>query len=603
MRPQLVRDSLFATGDDLVRVYSNRGDFVLRGKHVAGWLDQLAPYLDGRRSLEALTAGLPTAQHKDVQKLVAMLVEQRVVQDLDLELPHGLTQEELIGAGSEIAYIDSCVGSGAHHFERFRDTSLLVFGPDAIAMAIAERVRALGCRRVDVAGSDTDLCEPAPSRLPLLVIACSEHPSRLIAVNRACRNSGKALLPIALAGEVAWIGPLVRPDKPGCWECAGKRLAEEGFSDGTWPTAPISTALLAGRAAFEAFRVLTDPSQAEGENRLVRLDLETGFGEPHPFHPHPLCEACRASVARDEASLEDRWSVSSSKADVSAADVERSADDLVDPYCGILRELGDGSLPQLPYRATRAVISNPTPNSNPVVVVATAETLAESRARAVQRALASYGQALCEHRLASSDEPTGVRAWDLVGDAPARIPRGANLVSRAGISWTEALASALFEHSVRLLDANSERLGSVPEIDIEAAGLDDAYLTWTRRLAAAVGLSPRLLDLTGELGVPAVAAVVDGVCVAHATAAGRARAAALVMEAVISRWQIGGSDPEIRFEIGEMAGDKLWRALADRLLARGWRPLGLPLDEDRAVSIVCPHLVTVALVPFLPRQA
>jgi bacteriocin biosynthesis cyclodehydratase domain-containing protein len=580
-----VRDCLFAPGEDLVRVRSNRGAFVLNGKHVAGWLEQLAPYLDGRRSLEALTAALPAARREAVGKLVAMLTEQGVVHDLDLELPHGLTEQELAAAGPEIAYIDSCSGSGAHHFGRFRETPVLVLGAAPIAAALAAQVRALGCRRVEVAGPDADLAEPAPSLLPGLVLTCTECPSRLTAANRACRSSGRALLPIAVAGEVAWIGPLVRPDQPGCWECAWRRLADRTVGGAGRLAGPISTALLASRAAFEVFKVVTGSGRAEVTGGLVRLDLGTGLSERHPFHPHPLCEACAGD--RVQAGLRERWSVASGRGEWLTAEVVRSADDLVDPDCGILRGLGEEDLPQLPYRATRAVVASPLPDGDPVMVAATAETLAESRARAVGRALASYGQALCESRLAD------VWAWDLVREAPARISEAgpAGLVSSSGSTWAAALASALFEHSVRLLDA-----GGLPEIGLEAESLADPYLAWTRRLAAVIGLSPTLLDLTVELGVPAVAAVIDGACVAHAAAAGQARAAALAMEAVISRWQLGQSDPEIRFEMGDMPGVELCRALAGRLLDRGWRPLAIPLDEDRAVASVCPHLVTVALV-------
>jgi hypothetical protein len=189
-------------------------------------------------------------------------------------------------------------------------------------------------------------------------------------------------------------------------------------------------------------------------------------------------------------------------------------------------------------------------------------------------------------------------AWDLVANGPARVHPGAIFVSGTGSSWEEALTSALFEHSVRLLDSSNDWLGSLPEIDLEPADLANKDLTWTRRVAAVIGLRPRFLDLTGELGLPAVAAVIDGACVAHAAATDRSRAAALVIEAVIARWQIGGSNREIRFEMGDLPGDTQWRVLADRLMVRGWRPFAIPLDQDRAASTVCPHLVAVALAPI-----
>jgi bacteriocin biosynthesis cyclodehydratase domain-containing protein len=601
VRPLLAADCRLVPGHELVHVRSNGAAFTLRGKHVASWLQQLAPHLDGRRTIETLTASLPAEQREGVVRLIRMLVERGIVRDLDEERPHELTAPELSAFAPEIVYIDSFGGSGAHRLGRFRAAGLLVVGPPAMAGPIAGAARGLGMTRVDVR-LEASLQDLSGSGSAEIVVACVEagRASRIAALSAACGRAGTTLLPVTVVAGVAWIGPVVRGDRAGCWECAWRRLdSRERAGQAGRPGGadalrdPVPTAVLATRAAFEVFKLVTGAGTLQVDGGLVRLDLRTGESRRHRFHPHPLCTSCGAAGPRPgDRDVVGRWLDLCAGAGQRDEDLLRLAGDLLDPAAGILRSLGEEDLPQLPFRTARAVAADPSGGAGGVVATSAGETRPSARARAVRRALAAYARAL----LHDAPGRGGAWAWDLAEDepAPAWPERAEPLLTAtaAGPTWAAAVTAALLELCVRRL-VSPLPPDAWPEIDLEAVRGADPDVAWTAQVASTVGVRPRLHDVTRALGVPAVAAALDGAYAAHAAAAGAARAVVLALEAVIVRRQLGDAGAEIRSDPGPGAD----RVLAGRLRDHGWRALATPADHDAAVTAACPYLAAVTLVP------
>src|SRR5258708_29330163 len=141
-------------------------------------------------------------------------------------------------------------------------------------------------------------------------------------LNQLCVANNKSLLQAVRVEDQAWIGPLVRSDANGCWECAWRRLQanlrtmqghngcnlqrghgellplpmainrtraqltpEElhsfyAFQDQT--TAPISrfvalptATLVANQLAFEILKFVTEAGPLETAESLIEVDLET----------------------------------------------------------------------------------------------------------------------------------------------------------------------------------------------------------------------------------------------------------------------------------------------------------------------------------------
>ncbi len=148
------------------------------------------------------------------------------------------------------------------------------------------------------------LDELAGTPADALVVALFDgwEPGRLAEVQRACRATGRRLLPCRLDGAHAIIGPLVEPER-GCAFCSETRrrpiahLPEAPLrpvaSGGAWPASSIATA--AGIAA-DVVRLLGDPigpdAAAEATGRAFVLQGDTATGQWHPAHRMATCREC-----------------------------------------------------------------------------------------------------------------------------------------------------------------------------------------------------------------------------------------------------------------------------------------------------------------------
>lgn len=153
-----------------------------------------------------------------------------------------------------------------------------------------------------------DSCsEGIPSEAAIVVIV-SEKPEEtdLYAEEETMHSYGVPWLRISNSNDQCMIGPLVRPDAPGCSLCANTRVLNARM--GTAPSVPElpigepteqtvqAVSALAHRhisqfAASEAKRMLDGrPLRAEG--RIYLLNRKTLQSSLHSFQPDPLCPIC-----------------------------------------------------------------------------------------------------------------------------------------------------------------------------------------------------------------------------------------------------------------------------------------------------------------------
>ena len=78
-------DAYYAETSTGTYVLLPHGEVTLEGSSVHRWIERLAPHLDGSRSLEELTAGLPEARRAFVTGLVHTLVERGIVREIALD--------------------------------------------------------------------------------------------------------------------------------------------------------------------------------------------------------------------------------------------------------------------------------------------------------------------------------------------------------------------------------------------------------------------------------------------------------------------------------------------------------------------------------------
>ncbi len=135
--------------------------------------------------------------------------------------------------------------------------------------------------------------------------------------NDSALESGKSWMLVGVIGACAWVGPIFRPDRPGCWACLRESLrrnrpepaivrAETGKRVSAvhhWLPPALSLAL--NLAAIESVRWLTT-GRSLLEDRLVTLNAVSLHLEEHRFISRLRCPACGRDMKTTE--LAGAWS-------------------------------------------------------------------------------------------------------------------------------------------------------------------------------------------------------------------------------------------------------------------------------------------------------
>ena len=196
--------------------------------------------------------------------------------------------------------------------------------------------------------------------------------------------------------------------------------AEAG--QGTWLTGPIPT-LLAAHLVLACFRHLTglddlpQPGGGTVQPALTRVDLSTLDTTSHllgPVLPNTIDEPVPRGTR------------------IEPTELLKHAESFVDPHVGLLRQLDEENLPQLPLWVCRARVSDA------CLVTGCGEDRNEARVRALLGACAAYGSLTGDRggTIAGTDLATGevrsVPATDVFPERLTGVPVGA----AAGLTWT-----------------------------------------------------------------------------------------------------------------------------------------------------------------------
>jgi len=552
-------------------LHNNSGWTKLSGKGLSAWLDRLAPYLDGTRTLAELTSSLADDKQRFVEQLLQHLLQRGFVKDCADDLPHSLTAEEQAIYAPEIAFIDSFQSSAAQRFERFRRTHTLVIGAGETAEALTLALLRLGVRDLSLM-----LCGPEPAeesrwfqeqlrqtllRDPLQSLQRAPAPDRedpqalasalapygavlyaadapdialVRRLSQHCLAQRQMLLPALVVAGSAWIGPLVDDPTAGCWECAWRRLqdnladpalaAEHALSRSAAgerdPLLAGSTAaVIAGQQSFVLFRQISEAAHSEMRGQLLWLDLETLDSKVRRFLPHPHCTACPQPAPPSRDDLLARVQRLQSGPTLDQEQISQQIVACFDERLGLFSDLDERSLVQLPLNVSRIAVTHagrrPTP---PDAIYGVGTSFGAARQHAMWQACRSYAAktlVALEHTDAAPAGRARRWAYDLHRDTALLLPAGHDFgVAAYGQSWAEAVCRALFEHCQRLtLSEAVEARQPFPRLAIDAAALppeDRAYL----HMLSAWRVPLAVYDLTGLLQIPTLA-----LCAEHSTLA------------------------------------------------------------------------------------
>lgn len=247
--------------------------------------------------------------------------------------------------------------------------SVLVVGSGPLLAALEKELRGLGngieVKSVGIVSSPGDtygawglLIEEADW---VLFGSGEEHGSELRALEKACRQARKPLLPAVIARCKGVAGPLSGPDSERSWDSAWRRLRPSALGDGGLPRIdPASVAMLANLAITEWAKERSQPGSSLLGERIYLLDLRTVEGAFHSFLPHPLSPDRLPSPRRLEW---EECPPGTAGPGESGKPGERDGlavlSQLTSPVAGILHLWEEGDLKQLPLAQCRVQAADP----------------------------------------------------------------------------------------------------------------------------------------------------------------------------------------------------------------------------------------------------
>jgi putative thiazole-containing bacteriocin maturation protein len=484
-----------------------------------------------------------------------------------------------------------------------------------------------------------------------VIFHLSDRPmlQRTSTLNRLCLTLQKPFFPALMLDDQALIGPLVDSGASGCWECAWRRwLAggeaaeqkavrdplEDHRAAAISPLLGLPTAAtVANMLSFECFKYLTEAGPCEINGAVLQLDLETLRCESHPFLPHPLCRTCQRPIPLHETAFLEQARQLEAQEPLEETTFSQRVVTYFDASLGIFTSLGEEDFTQMPLNVSRLTVSAPMRPEHIQETVALTRahlTLETTRRRLTIEGAARYAARLVDQRRLLVDAGRKeALAYDLyskqvrrvpAADAyPALNPQGepsALLGVGAGLSWAEACARGALDHclAVTLQDIRqgAARCVEAP-IDAQVLDMETKHL---HTLVEHTGAPLHIYQVTGSLGVPALAFCVGDETVTYVAHFDRTEALHEGLERVVQRFQsLHEEQPDYALpavvplpaaDTDVIEAPLGWPALqgwqeglgwlVKRLDHAGWRLAAVPLDHDPALTAVLPFLVHMLLI-------
>jgi bacteriocin biosynthesis cyclodehydratase domain-containing protein len=614
MRPKLTDSAFFAPVEGGVFVRSLSGQAVLRGGDLYRWLDRLSPYLDGEHELQALLEGVDGPRRTMVEGLVGRLADLGLVRDAGQDVVLDPAERDVYAPS--IAYLEQYHATPGRVFAAFRATEVLVVGRGESALAAARTLLETGTRRLHTwTGPDPETSErlarlvdghrerdprcewaaldpawpPAiPPSCPVVVHAGGRYgDAEALELQRTCLGAGRVFLTGGWDGHQGYLGPLVRPDRPGCLSCAVTRMGwasdRERGEEGAVPALQgmVAEVLLGDLLASWVFRHLTGSPEPDRGAGLLRVDTDTLGGSTHPLLPWPGCPDCPPAAGSAPETP------TGPGGDGFAAACER----LVDERTGILARFATGRYQQLPVNQVE-VVCRPVPATGDagLAVVVPARSTEVARLRAARAGLAHYGRAL-------AGAPSREGWVDPGSGAPGVEP--AEWAFATGRTREEWVATGLLELGRRLTWAAVRADEATGRRELDQVP-DEELLTFVKWLRVQLGCRVRAAQVDVALGIPGVAVALsaDGRPAALCVDTTRDAALERALVGLVQRRQneAGGDRAGTLDWLDASAGDLLHDLPDEGADWSSWTPAALAACERGGLEVVVqPRAVDDAL--------
>lgn len=265
-----------------------------------------------------LSETLPTVLNGRLNEIVCPLIDgQRTADDIVETLRDQASPAEVyftLATLEQRGFIEESV-EGIPRSEGAFWSALGLDAPTARARLAASPVSVVAVGLVDTEATERALRDAGVHLLAeaSIVIAVTDdyRHAELDRLDEQCRERGAALVLVKPVGWLPWIGPILGPDRAGCWHCLVDRLRMNYSTDtfieqqtGEVPVTsvaalPASVQAVLNRFAVEIAKwiVLDGPSLLD--NALYALSMISLEQTRHTIVPRPQCPRCGEQMYRD----------------------------------------------------------------------------------------------------------------------------------------------------------------------------------------------------------------------------------------------------------------------------------------------------------------
>ncbi|WP_144699780.1 bacteriocin maturation protein [Fictibacillus phosphorivorans] len=416
-----------------VYLRNNITSIQMEGNTIEQWLEKLIPMLDGNRSLEEITDGLPDPYKEQVFKIAEVLYTNGFVRDTSQDLPHQLSTAVLEKYASQIEFIDHLSHSGAHRFQNYRESKIAVIGCGPLLYSLTQSLIQSGVPAFTILHTNLkqseikklqDFIKTATTRnpetnitlAPLKPDTClndlknfdyvlygheNEDSEQLSMIQNICSSQSKSFLPVTLRNNQAFVGPFIISDSAACWRSAFLRLRNRDNSENSASSSSSTVSmLLANVAVFELFKKITGVEENH-ENAIYHLNVKTLEGSWHHVSPHPLVNK-KMKVEHMDNPLSFLKESANRELDLHSLFYQITSSET-----GIFHIFEEQDLIQLPLSQCKVKVADPFGESTPTIITCSGRTHEDARLEAGLSGIETYVKRLFQETPEAMNVGTG----------------------------------------------------------------------------------------------------------------------------------------------------------------------------------------------------
>jgi bacteriocin biosynthesis cyclodehydratase domain-containing protein len=524
---------------DGVYLRNNNNHLMLKGKSLYPLLERLIPHLNGHTTLEELTGGLDAGRKSMITHLVEKLLAHNFLYESSPDQAATLSPQEQPTSAANLAFIGSFQPSATSRLEAFRNSHLLLVGEEPACSVLVQACLQCDVKQISALVTPGDevtsqklpgtvdaftgyarseqqvqwLLLPDPENLgelreqiqccdAVLHLATRPALARAHLLNRLCIEEQKPSIQALVAGNDAWIGPLVCPEVAGCWECAWLRWQANhaSFSESDdlafrdqpqiaknyFLNRPAAT-MLAQRLVFALFKYVTRIGSLETQGHVSILHLTSGLSEQHAFLPHPLCQACQHPMPATATRFMEQVQQIQQQTPVDRNTLlEHLPAGLIDERSGLLTTFTSDPFVQIPLAICQVTLANPALSQQrvaPLTLTVAGRDTADARWRAFEQACTHYAARLVDQRRLFSLDPDQIREYNALSANQLVYPQTSSLQPELWIWALDLLTQRVYPVSAaQVFGQQDQRTAHAPAL---APGIS-AGTSWAEAISLAL---------------------------------------------------------------------------------------------------------------------